>query len=62
MPEGRNEESDEDFIKDLHRMTVDKLLVPERCGLYRTTQVVVSNSLTGDVTFTPPLAIGPGSK
>jgi Fic family protein len=48
---------EEDFIKDLHRMTVDKLLVPERCGQYRTTQVVVRNSLTGDVTFTPPMAV-----
>ncbi len=46
----------EDLLKDLHRMTVDKLLVPERCGQYRTTQVVVRNSLTGDVTFTPPVA------
>ncbi len=46
----------EEFVKELHRMTVDKLLVPERCGQYRTTQVVVRNSLTGDVTFTPPQA------
>jgi Fic family protein len=48
---------DEEFVKDLHRMTVDKLLVPERCGVYRTTQVVVRNSITGDVTFTPPMAV-----
>ncbi|MBA3724548.1 MAG: Fic family protein [Candidatus Levybacteria bacterium] len=48
---------DEEFIKDLHRTTVDKLLVPERCGQYRTTQVVVRNSLTGEVTFTPPPAL-----
>lgn len=47
----------EDFIKDLHRMTVDKILVHERCGHYRTSQVVVRNSITGDVTFTPPLAV-----
>lgn len=45
------------FIKYLHKLTVDKILDPERCGVYRTTQVVVKNSLTGDVTFTPPLAI-----
>jgi Fic family protein len=45
------------FLKYLHKMTVDKILDPERCGMYRTTQVVVKNSLTGQVTFTPPLAI-----
>ncbi len=48
---------EEEFIKNLHRMTVDKILAPERCGFYRKSQVVVRNSLTGEVTFTPPLAI-----
>jgi Fic family protein len=47
----------EEFVKKLHVMTVDKILAPERCGAYRTTQVVVRNSLTGEVTFTPPVAI-----
>jgi Fic family protein len=31
--------------------------MPERCGVYRATQVVVRNSLTGQVTFTPPPAV-----
>lgn len=48
---------DEEFIKSLHRMIVEKILAPERCGAYRTTQVVVRNSLTGDVTFRPPVAV-----
>jgi len=48
---------DEYLIKTLHRMTVEKILSPERCGVYRTTQVVVRNSLTGQITFTPPPAI-----
>ena len=48
---------DEEFIKKLHGMTVEKILAPERCGIYRKTQVVVRNSLTGEVTFTPPPAI-----
>lgn len=47
----------EEFIKTLHKMTVEKILPPEKCGTYRTTQVVVKNSLTGEVTFTPPAAI-----
>jgi len=48
---------DEYLIKTLHRMTVEKILSPERCGVYRNTQVLVRNSLTGQVTFTPPPAI-----
>jgi Fic family protein len=47
----------EEFIKELHRLTVDKILPPEKSGVYRTTQVVVKNSLTGEVTFTPPAAV-----
>jgi Fic family protein len=48
---------DEAFIKQLHHMTVEKILPPEKTGEFRTTQVVVKNSLTGDVTFRPPAAI-----
>ncbi len=48
---------DEEFIKKLHRMTVEKILVPEKCGEFRATQVVIKNSLTGEVTFRPPAAI-----
>src|SRR6185436_13421047 len=31
---------DDEFIKRLHSMTVEKILAPERCGVYRETQVV----------------------
>jgi Fic family protein len=48
---------DEEFIKKLHGMTVEKILPQEKIGVFRTTQVVVKNSLTGDVTFRPPAAI-----
>lgn len=47
----------EDIIKKLHGLTVDKILDSVRCGIYRTTQVVIKNSLTGEVTFTPPMAV-----
>ncbi len=47
----------EDVIKHMHRMIVEKILPSERSGVYRKTQVVVRNSLTGEVTFTPPLAM-----
>jgi len=47
----------EAFVKKMHAMTVDRILPDERCGVYRTTQVVVKNSLTGDVSFRPPAAV-----
>lgn len=48
---------EEEFIRELHKLTVEKILDPEKCGEYRSTQVVVKNSLTGEVTFRPPLPI-----
>lgn len=48
---------DEGFVKRLHEMVVNKILSPERSGIYRSTQVVVRNSDTGEITFTPPAAM-----
>jgi len=47
-------EVDEELIKKLHQITVEKILPPEKCGEFRSTQVVVKNSLTGEVSFRPP--------
>lgn len=47
----------EAVVKKIHALTEDKLLAPELCGEYRKTQVVVKNSLTGEITFRPPPAI-----
>lgn len=47
----------EDVVKKTHALTVEKILSPEQCGVYRTAQVVVKNSLTGEITFRPPPAI-----
>jgi len=47
----------ETFIKKLHALTVDRILSPEQCGIFRSTQVVVRNSQTGNVSFRPPPAI-----
>ncbi len=44
----------EPLVKKLHRITVDKILSTELCGEYRTKQVIVKNSQTGEVTFRPP--------
>ncbi|MCA9371597.1 Fic family protein [Candidatus Woesebacteria bacterium] len=47
----------EKFISRLHTIIVDKILSPERAGAYRTKQVVVRNSQTGEVTFRPPAPV-----
>ncbi len=46
----------EDFILHLHKLTVDKILEPGHAGTYRQTQVVIRNSLSGEVAFRPPEA------
>lgn len=47
----------QDLIKKIHKLTVDKILEPQKCGNFRKTQVVVKNSLTGEISFRPPMAI-----
>ncbi len=48
---------DEDIVKHIHKLTIEKILSPEKCGEYRPTQVVIKNNRTGEVTFRPPPAI-----
>lgn len=48
---------DENLIKILHKLTTEKILPPEKIGDFRKTQVVVKNSLSGEVTFRPPESI-----
>ncbi len=47
----------EETVKEMHKITVEKILDDEKSGEYRKTQVVVKNSLTGEVTFRPPRAV-----
>lgn len=47
----------EDLIKKIHRVVVNRILPDEQSGIYRTTQVIIRNSETGEVTFRPPPAI-----
>jgi len=44
------------LIKKLHRIITDKILTTGQ-GEYRTKQVIIRNSATGEVTFRPPPAI-----
>jgi Fic family protein len=48
---------DETLIKHLHKITVEKILAAEQCGIFRKTQVVVKNSNSGEISFRPPMAV-----
>lgn len=48
---------DENVLNKIHRLTVAKLLPAEKCGVYRKMQVAVKNSLTGEISYTPPPAV-----
>jgi len=52
----------EETIRKIHKLTVDKVLSPEKCGEYRKTQVVIKNNQTGLVSFRPPEANIVGSQ
>lgn len=56
-PKDRKEEITEGVIKELHKLTVDKILPEDQKGNFRKTQVVVKNSQTGEVSFRPPMAV-----
>lgn len=45
---------DEDTIFDLHKIVVNKILDGEGSGKYREKEVVIRNSITGEVSFRPP--------
>jgi Fic family protein len=47
----------ENIIKEMHKITTEKILEEAKCGEYRKTQVVVKNSFTGEVAFRPPMAL-----
>ncbi len=48
---------DEGTIQELHRLVVEKLLDDDVSGKYREKEVVIRNSITGDVSFRPPHAV-----
>ncbi len=45
---------DPDMLKDIHKLTVDRLVVPEKIGVFRTSEVVIKEEGTGRVIFSPP--------
>lgn len=56
-PKQKEEHIAPEVIKQLHELTVDKILSKEQTGVFRKTQVVVKNSITGEVSFKPPMAV-----
>jgi Fic family protein len=42
------------MLKDIHRATVDRIVVPEKVGVFRTTEVVIKEEGTGKIIFSPP--------
>lgn len=57
--QGKNSEFgiDDNLVKKIHKLTIDKILPSEKCGAFRKTQVIVKNSATGEISFKPPEAI-----
>lgn len=47
----------EEVILKLHQITSEKILPVEEAGRYRRDQVVLKNSLTGEISFRPPPAL-----
>lgn len=49
-------EYDPDMLKDIHKATVDRIIVPDKVGVFRTTEVVIKEEGTGKIIFSPPPA------
>lgn len=43
-------------LLEIHRITTDRILPPQSCGKFRTSQVVVKNAETGQISYMPPPA------
>ncbi len=46
-----------EMLKEIHKLTVDKIVSPEKIGVFRTSQVVIKDEITGEVVFSPPAFI-----
>jgi Fic family protein len=45
---------DPSMLKEIHSVTVSKIIQPDKIGVFRTSQVVIKEEGTGRVIFTPP--------
>lgn len=56
-PEAGNFRFTEEQIKQIHKLTVNRLIADEAKGEYRHSQVVLRDARTGEITFRPPPAV-----
>ncbi len=47
----------ESWLKQIHKLTTEKILESDKSGNYRETRVVIKNSQTGEISFRPPLPV-----
>lgn len=47
----------QELLLSIHKLTTERILPPDKIGSFRTTQVVIKNSETGEVSFRPPAAV-----
>jgi len=57
IEKGIEEKIDEGTILDLHKIVIKNVLPDEEAGVWRQKEVVIRNSITGDVAFRPPKAV-----
>ncbi len=43
-----------EMLKEIHKLTVEKIVASEKVGVFRTSQVVIKDEVTGEVVFSPP--------
>jgi Fic family protein len=43
-----------EMLKEIHKLTVFKIVAEEKIGVFRTTQVVIKEEATGEIIFSPP--------
>lgn len=43
-----------DMLKEIHKLTVEKIVSAEKVGVFRSSQVVIKDEVTGEVVFSPP--------
>lgn len=55
--EGKEFEYSKDLLFEIHKHVVDRVVAREDAGEYRRTQVVLRNSITGEIGFRPPNAL-----
>lgn len=42
------------MLKEIHKLTVEKIVSAEKVGVFRSSQVVIKDEVTGEVVFSPP--------